>query len=100
MGQSLSSLDSQIQEQFAELAACSGKADISATVTQLWEKFKDKKLDAIDMAPLLQTTPTMTLGDNPHIEDCRALSLRITKLVIKYNQLDRQARFGAASKIM
>lgn len=84
MGQSLSSLDSKIQEIFAELASESSKTGMTETVIQCWEKFKHKKLDAVAMAPLLQVQ-TSTLGGDPYIENCRALSLRITKLVIKYN---------------
>lgn len=93
MGQSLSSLDTEIQERFADLLVASTKTGLSETVVQLWQKFKENKLEPIDMKTLLGI-PQATMSENVKVENCRDMSLKITKLLIKYKELDRRSRLG------
>lgn len=96
MGQNLSSLDSRIQENFAELVSVSSSITsdenkISSLAVECWNKFKKNELNSIDMAPLLQfngdiPAPSSALRD-AKLERCKKLVLTITKLLIQYNKL-------------
>lgn len=84
MGQSLSSLDGEIQILFADLIFEAKFLNMSETALLLWQKFNEKKLTPIEMAPFLSANS----GAVPHrAQKCKLLSRRITKLLIEYNQL-------------